>query len=430
MPYSLHAAELSKADLLNQADALIKQGHVEKAYAILAAAEPQFAGDIEYDLMLGNAAIASKQYTNGMFALERVLAIEPNHTMARERIAQAHFYLGEVDASKVEFKHLLNHNPSAETAKAIEKYLSAIDKAMGLSSVYTAYVDVGAGWDSNVNSATNANSIAVPVFGGFNFNIADEARKKSDNFLSVGAGAGFTIPVTPSVAYIGNLQLSKKLNQDRHEFETGNIDLNVGIQFKRHQDTYTLAAQDGHFYVDSDRFRHSYGVTAQWQRNFDPRNQASLYGQYAKLSFPDNKIRDADRYVLGTNYAHAFDSAMLPVVFVGAYLAQEDATQQGAKFLDQDIYGLRAGGQLVVAPKWVAYASAGYESRDYQAEDAAFLKKRNDDQYDLTLGMHYTPIQHWSIKPQISLIKNDSNIEINEFERATISVNIRREFDW
>lgn len=430
LPILSHAAAMSKSELLDQANVLIKQGDASKAYAMLSEAEAQFAGDIEYDLMLGNAAIASKQYTNGMFALERVLAVEPNHQVAREKIAQVHFYLGEADSSKVEFKHLLNHSPSAETAKAIEKYLSAIDKAMGLSSVYTAYLDVGAGWDSNVNSATSANSIAVPVFGGFNFTIADEARKKSDSFLSVGAGAGFTIPVTPSVAYIGNLQLAKKLNQDQHEFETGNIDLNLGIQFKRNQDIYTLAAQDNHFYVDSDRFRHSYGATAQWQRNIDPRNQASIYGQYAKLSYIDNSVRDADRYVLGANYAHAFEAAMSPILFVGGYLAQEDATKSGTKFLDQDIYGLRAGGQLIVAPKWLAYASAGYESRDYQAEDTAFLKKRNDDQFDLTLGMQYTPIQHWSIKPQISLIKNDSNIEINEFERATISVNIRREFDW
>jgi outer membrane protein len=426
----LSAMEQSKEELLKQASQLIEKGDAKSAYALLASAEAQFAGQLDYDWLLGTAAIESKQYTNGIFALERVLAVEPDHYGAREKLAQTHFHLGEIDVSKSEFKHLLNQDPSAQTAKAIQSYLSAIDKAMGLTSVYTAYLDVGAGWDSNVNSATSASSVAVPVFGGFNFTIADEARKKSDAFLSMGAGAGFYIPVTPSVAYIGNLQLAKKLNQSYQEFETGNIDLNVGIQFKHDRDVFTLAAQDGHFYVDDDRFRHSYGATAQWQRNFNTRTQASLYGQYAKLDYIDNEIRNADRYVLGANYAHAFDMAYSPVMFVGAYLAQEDATKRGSKFLDQDIYGLRAGGQLLVAPNWVAYASAGYESRDYQAEDLAFLKKRNDDQYDLTLGVQYVPARYWSIKPQISLIKNDSNIEINEFERATISINIRREFDW
>lgn len=430
LPTLAHAEAPSKPALLSQAESLMQQGDYQAAYTMLASAEPDYAGDMAFDLLLGTAAMETKHYTNSMFAFERVLAVEPNHALARERIAQAHLYLGEVDSSKQEFKQLLSYNPSTATAKAIEKYLSAIDKAMGLSSVYTAYLDVGAGWDSNVNSATSANNIAVPLFGGFNFTLADEARKKSDHFLSVGAGAGFTIPATASVAYIGNLQLAKKLNHEHQAFETGNIDLNLGVQFKRDQDVITLAAQDGHFYVDDAHFRHSYGASAQWQRNIDARNQASIYGQYAKLNYLDNEIRNADRYVLGANYAHAFDWPTSPIVFVGAYLAQEDATQKGTQFLDQDIYGLRAGGQLVVAPRWVAYASAGYESRAHQADDVAFLKKRNDDQYDFTLGVQYIPARYWTIKPQINLMKNDSNIELNAFERASMTINIRREFDW
>lgn len=424
------ASELTKEALLQQANALMALGQVEQAYHLLASAEVRFAGQLDYDWLLGTAAFESKQYTNGIFALERVLAVDPDHRAAREMLAQTHFQLGEVEVSRQEFKQLLNQDPSAQTAKAIEKYLAAIDKAMGLSPTYTAYLDAGSGWDSNVNSATSASNVALPVFGGFNFTIADEARKKADTFFGLGAGAGFYVPVSNTVAYVGNLQLAKKFNQTYQEFETGNIDLNVGLQFKRDKDVFTLAAQDGHFFVDNARFRHSYGATAQWQRNLDPQSQASIYGQYARLDYTGNEIRNADRYVLGVNYAQAFDIPFALVMFIGAYLAREDATQKGSKFLDQDIYGLRAGGQLVVAPNWLAYASAGYESRDHQAEDLAFLKKRYDQQYDVTFGMQYTPVPYWLIKPQISLIKNDSNIKINAFDRATISVNVRREFDW
>jgi len=55
-------------------------------------------------------------------------------------------------------------------------------------------------------------------------------------------------------------------------------------------------------------------------------------------------LRDADRYVLGLNYAHAFDASTQPVVFLGAYIAQEDAVRADTRFLDQDIYGIRAVG--------------------------------------------------------------------------------------
>lgn len=415
---------------LTKADVLIRAGKYQSAYDLLIPLERKQAGNIEYDLMLGTAAVESAHYSQGMFALERVLAIEPDNQVARAKAAKAHFYLGEVENSKTEFNNILNQNPSQETAIAIEKYLSAIDKAMGLSSTLTAYLDVGAGWDSNVNSATSANSVAVPVFGGNSFPISDQARRQSTSFLDFSGGAGFRVPVTPSVAYIGNLQFSKKINQQHQEFETGAIDLNVGIQVKHDDSTYTLALQDGNFYVDDSKFRHAYGLTAQWQNNINLYNQAGLYGQYSRLEYMDNPIRDADRYIVGVNYAHAFQATHSPIVYFGTYIGRENATKSNTHFLDQDIYGLQAGGQLLVAPSWIAYASVGYESRNYQADDLAFLKKRQDDQYDLTLGLNYTPAHYWTIKPQISLIKNESNIDLYGFDRAMMSVNIRREFNW
>ncbi|HEY0563086.1 MAG TPA: surface lipoprotein assembly modifier [Methylophilus sp.] len=425
------AAELeAKQVAIHQAETLIKQGQFEAAYQQLQPLEATLAGDVKFDLLLGTAALESGYYSQAMFALERVLAVEPDNTVARAKVAQAHFQLNEMAASKLEFNHLLSQDPSAETTKAIERYMSAIDKAMGLSTNYTAFLEGGSGWDSNVNSATNANSIAIPVFGGLNFSLLDDARKKSTSFLNVAGGAGVRLPVNAQVSLIANLGFSKKLYQDYQQFETGTLDANVGIQLKQDNNRYTLALQDGYFYVDDATFRHAYGASAQWQHDFDAFNQASVYGQYAKLEYADNAIRNAHRNILGANYAHAFQSDLNPIVYVGAYLGREDTTKSGMAFLDQDIYGLRAGGQLAFNPSWLAYVSAGYESRDYQADDLAFLKKRQDHQYDITLGVNYVPARYWTIKPQISLIKNDSNIDINAFERATMSVNIRREFDW
>lgn len=421
---------LSTQEVLNNADMLVRAGDYQSAYQLLLPLERKLAGNLEYDLLLGAAAVESTHYSQGMFALERVLAVDPDNQVARAKAAKAHFYLGEVESSKTEFNHILSQNPSEETARAIEKYLSAIDKAMGLATTFNAFLEAGAGYDSNVNSATNASSIAVPIFGGNSFSISDEARKQSTGFFDLSGGAGFRVPATSSLAYLGNFQFTKKINQQHQEFETGAIDLNLGIQFKHDNSIYTVAIQDGSFYVDDSKFRNAYGVTAQWQNNINPYNQAGLYGQYSRLEYMDSAVRDANRYVLGTNYAHAFQTAYNPIVYLGAYVGREDATRSGTQFLDQNIYGLKAGGQLVVTPSWLVYASVGYESRNYQADDLAFLEKRQDDQYDLSLGLNYVPAHYWTIKPQISLIKNESNIDLYGFERAMMSVNIRREFNW
>jgi hypothetical protein len=91
---------------------------------------------------------------------------------------------------------------------------------------------------------------------------------------------------------------------------------------------------------------------------------------------------------------------------------------------------MRAGGQMVINYKLVAYAATSYEHRRYDDDDPAFLIRRDDDQYDFTVGMKYLPIAKWTIRPQLSYLRNNSNNELFEFDRAMLSVNFRRDFDW
>ncbi len=65
---------------------------------------------------------------------------------------------------------------------------------------------------------------------------------------------------------------------------------------------------------------------AQWQHDFDSRNQVSLFGQYSFLEYPEQKIRNANRYVGGAGYAHAFGRGAL-VTYLGAYGGQEAETR-------------------------------------------------------------------------------------------------------
>jgi len=85
---------------------------------------------------------------------------------------------------------------------------------------------------------------------------------------------------------------------------------------------------------------------------------------------------------------------------------------------------------MVLNYKLVAYASTSYEHRLYDGADPAFLIRRDDDQYDFTIGLRYLPIPKWTIKPQLSYIQNNSNIDLFEFDRTVLSVNFRRDFNW
>ena len=413
-----------------QADALIGKGDFKGAYQLLEPLESKYAGDISYDYLLGIAAVESSNVTRGAFALERVLAQDPNHKNARAEMAKAHLLLGETDASKAEFGNVLRQNPDAETRSSVGKLLTAMDKNEGIITTFGAYLDAGVGWDSNVSSAPGIGSVGIPAFGGIVVPLGKAALEKSDSFMNLAAGISVRHPVTDEFSVFGNASVTGRFNSSETDFNNNVYDFNAGSQYQRNKNNFSLSVQNNYFDLDNERFRHAFGGSAQWLYNFDAFNQAGLYGQFSRLKYNDSPIRNADRSIVGVNAGHAFQDDFKTVIFASIYGGREDARDSSVDFLDQDVFGLRAGGQLSFSPLWHLNAIVSYEQRDNDANDPFFLTKRQDDQYDALLGLRYLPAPSWSIRPQIAYTKNESNIDLNGYERKSISVNVRKDFSW
>src|SRR4030081_3534524 len=76
--------------LTDRARALLAGKDAKGAYTLLLPQEAQRAGDPEYDYLLGVAALDSGQYERAVFALERVLGVQPDNHVARAEIARAY----------------------------------------------------------------------------------------------------------------------------------------------------------------------------------------------------------------------------------------------------------------------------------------------------------------------------------------------------
>lgn len=426
---------LAETDPLIEAEKLIRQGNFAAAYKMLEPLETERAGDVNFDYLLGVAGVESGNATRGVFALERVLAIDPNHKDARAEIAKAHFLLGETDTSKAEFNNVLNENPDAQTKKVIEGLLTSIAKLEGTTTTYAGYLDFGLGWDSNVSSAPNIASVqlaaGVPIFGGLIIPLDKSSREQSDHFINFGGGASFRHPFNDELAMFGSVSAANRVNGAKHAFDTESLDLSTGLDYRPNpENAFTLAVQDGHFSLDDEGFRHAYGASLQWLHNIDARNQAGVYGQFSRLHYMNNSIRDADRGIVGINFGHVFAGDLKPVLYASLYGGREETRKESVNFLSQDIVGVRTGGQLSFNSQWQGFASLAYESRDNDENDPAFGPKRRDNQYDASLGVRYSPMRDLTIKPQFSYTKNDSNIPIDSFDRRVISISVRKDFNW
>lgn len=421
---------------LMSASALLKANDAKGAYNILEPLEADRSGDVDFDYLFGIAAVDSGNVTRGVFALERVLATQPDNAEARAEIAKAYYMLGENDTAKTEFESVLQQNPPEGAKATINKFLSAIDKNLGLATRYAAYLDFSIGHDSNINSATGASSVALPAFGGIIVQLAGGAQQAGANYFNVSGGASFQYPFSKGWSLFGSVNGASKVNsgdKSNTAFDTDSLDFNVGGQYKLGPDAYTLAYQDSSYYVgntDNNKFRRAFGVNGQWQHDLDQVNQVSLYFQAGRLEYPGQNVRDSNRYLGGVGWGHAFAGDKSPVIFASVYGGVEDVLASNVDNLGDHFIGVRAGGQIVYNPKVVLFANASYENREYGGPDPLFLSTRSDDQYDFALGLRYLPGYSWTIKPQFSYTKNDSNIALYAYDRYLFSISFRHDFNW
>lgn len=114
---------------LKRADELVKSGRAAEAYDLLAPFEDRLSGNVEYDYLLGIAALDSNKSDRATLAFERLLAVNPNFAGARLDMARAYFQLGDISRAKAEFDAVLSQDPPAQAREIIARYTAAIEAA-------------------------------------------------------------------------------------------------------------------------------------------------------------------------------------------------------------------------------------------------------------------------------------------------------------
>jgi tetratricopeptide (TPR) repeat protein len=416
--------------VLGQAKQLMDKREAAAAYKLLKPLEDERAGQPDFDYLLGIAALDIGRNSEAVFALERVLAVNPNHVQARAEIARAYAQLGEMETARREFESVRKQPMPAEAQATIQKYLDAIEQAQASNRTsFSGFVEFGLGYDSNVNSGTATSQIAIPALPGLGpATLNPLALKQSDSFGQVAFGGNVRHPVNPSVALLAGFDGYQRFHQDTTEFEQGHIGGNVAIEYNWAANKLLLGLQGQQLYVDWSRFRDSLGIIGQWQRQVGSAGVFTGYVQYARLEYPGQEIRNADRAVGGVAYAHAFSGAYSPVAFVGLYYGHENERDSTRPDLGHRLTGFRIGGQLNVSERLAAFGFASYEERDYGGATPGFLENRADRQTDFRIGVTYRPNKLWTVTPQFAYTENKSNVPFTDYDRAQAFITVRRDF--
>ncbi len=414
-------------DVLSQARSHLDQGEAQQAFTLLVPLQPKLAGEVEFDYLLGIAALESERPDEALFALERVLLLQPGHTRARVAMARAYAKLGEATAAGREFDEAgKTGDLTPEEQEAYQLFLDGVKRGvLGARAKWDGFMEFTFGYDDNVNSVTTSNRIATPA--GI-VTLDDNRVGDDDEFGSIRGGANVSYPLRRDLSLVGRVKAFHRFNESMDDKDIGAFGGHIGLKLKQGKNTYTGSVQGERFYHDYDHIRDRLGLLLQLQHQLDRSSRLSAFANVNRLDGKTTSDRDGYRYLMGGSYIHAFGGSYSPLGYASLFGGGFNHDDGSVDHLEYETVGIRVGGQLKIMPKVKLYASGAYTYREYDDQHPSFLKKRQDDRYRVRLGARYTPVRHWTVRPEVSYTDNDSNIALNDYDRTMWSISVRRDF--
>jgi tetratricopeptide (TPR) repeat protein len=421
-------AQCAQGAPADEVRSLLDQGRAREAYD-LARRHPEELGKPEFDFYYGIAAVDSGRAGEGVLALERYIVRFPDNDRARLELARAYFVLGELVRARDEFERVLRRNPPPQVQATIDRFMDSIRaQETRYRTTATFHVEVGGGYDSNVNSGIGNPVISVPTLGVVQ--VAQAGVKSADRFLHLGAGAQVSHPVAPGLSLIGGANAEGKLHSNTfdQQFDQTSITAYGGASYLKERNLLRGTLSLSTLSVDYDRFRESVSLGGEWHRQLGEFDTASVFGQYARLEYPSSPVRDADFYGLGAGWRHAFVGALQPVFQVQALYGREENDAKPVRDdLSRDLYTLRGGLSLTPAPRWGISVGLTYTKSRFDEADPLFATRRDDDYYGAELGASYSLTKQLSVRLDYLHSDNKSNIALYDYSRDVITLRARFE---
>jgi tetratricopeptide (TPR) repeat protein len=387
---------------------------------MLAPLTAQRAGDPEFDYVLGLAALDSGRPAEAIIALQRVVAQRPDYGPARAELARAYALAGDADTAQREFAQL-NDDPSIPdpVRDQFSRILGDLDRQVtGRGTDVSSYVEFGAGYDSNVNSATGETSLIIPVFAAFGpAALSPGAIESEDAFAKLDGGVSVVTGLSRQTRGFASLLGALRENESESAFDTAALTGTAGLAHTlASRGVVTGSASYSNFWLGGDTYRRTGGLALQYAHPVGD-GAVTAGAQYYHLDYDGDPLRDADRYAANVTYSW-------PAGVVGAQLG----TEKSADHLSNDFAGVSAAYEVLILDRASLTFSAGFETRDYDAPDPLFLTARDDDQFDAAISMRLKVRENIYLRPTVSWTDNSSNIALYDYDRFVAALSIRAEF--
>ncbi|OZG75222.1 hypothetical protein BTA51_02230 [Hahella sp. CCB-MM4] len=398
---------------------LYSSSKYEEAYQFGAEHLDEMEGDPNFDFYFGLSALETRHYPEAQFIFERLVALYPEQDRFRLEYARTLYQLKQYDKSREQFQQVLANQPPVAVKTNISRFLRAIeDRQDEQQKLWSAYIDIGSGYDSNINNATNERFIGL-------FELPDSALESESGYATVLTNLSYGHPF--SQINSANLTFDSR---HKHNFVNSDYDLDTFrlSGFWKHSLT-NRELQAGPFYqhilLDSEDYQRSSGLFGQWKEQWGEHALTYLYtGISIKDSFA-NELLNAYQPAISLAVLAPYDKFLHILTFI---TGTENPRTDGGAYLVKDFnsvgYKIRYQASSTLTP----YLGASGYFAHYKAEHPVFGETRSDDSYQATAGGEWKFGQDLSLIADLAYTKNMSNLDLYDYSRWKGEFRIRKKF--
>jgi len=405
--------------LLAEAEVMLRNNETHSAYKLLDKVSDQHIGEKEYDYLYGLAALRSGKPGLAIFALERAVSQDPSSGIYLLDLGRAYFEAKDYPQAQATFNRVLTLNPPDTITDIINKYINSIEKYNNPDKLdLTAQLSLTSGNDSNVNNATNSDSIQIHSV---LFYLNEQSKQQASPLQEVSFSSSLNYSPIKKLNLFSNINMSHTLYPEARFVDTSKASLGAGIGYSgKYFQSQNFASVQRTDVARKINSYIAYGVTDQ-QWNFPNKTSLALYAHAGMSKLPEYSIQNSRFATVGSRISYrlpnahlslsGFGSLNLPEQSISPYASKSVGMQTSIKIQTGKIAMLYLDGMAKYSDFYRGYI--GLERQDAMGR--------------LATGFKITPAKKWVLNPEFSFTKAKSKIDLFEYDKLKVSVSIQRQ---
>jgi len=391
---------------------LYQDGEYQKDYNFLDKNYERYLQYPRWHFYFGLVALKLHRYKEAQAAFERVLIIDPSNMRAKLELARVYFLQKRYKLAKELFKEVLKENIPPQVRKNIQKFLVAIDKR---EHHFSALLMLGVGYDSNVNTLNDSDSVYIPAL---NLSFKNRTKPKEDmfqnTFLSITHNGG---------AIENSFIVYAKALRHYNSYSTLYFAYKPLFAVSKGKDRFKYGAIFEKLFYGGENYLHTFGVTASYTHTLkDKIFQAALLAQ---KKYPEGKNRRKS-YYYETSFSmrHFVKKSLLGYGVRLRFERKVDTKLSNISFNGVDIFSEYS----YQFKKFLVGASYMHRFTNYLDQDRLFLNKRRDRCDEGSIFVDYLFHKKNSLRFVAKAISTRSNQSIYTYHKNMVGINFIRSF--